>query len=429
VSGATNAVELSAVSKRFWIAGEKRTSLKERVVRGKGRAGQPVWALHDASFSVPSGTTFGLVGHNGSGKSTALKVISGIYRPTSGDVTVNGRVSALLELGAGFHPELTGRENIRLNGTILGMSRREIDGAMDRIIDFSGLSEFIDTPVKVYSSGMYVRLGFAIAVNTRPEVLAVDEVIAVGDEEFQRKCMDHLHWLRQQGSTILMVSHALGLVEDLCDRAVWLDHGRVRGLGDARAVVRDYLASVNENERGSSDDGGPASASSVDVDGADRYGSGEVRVVSVTIIDADGHPVNIVVSGQPITVRLHYRAVRDIASAVFGLGFVHESGITVAGPNSASQGPWAVPAGSGQVDFQIGSLALAPGTFMIRTAVVDRGRTFDHADNQATLRVRGSGDDPPGLFRMEGTWDAPSPSPVELDGASDVDGGGEGRRA
>jgi lipopolysaccharide transport system ATP-binding protein len=211
------AVSLESVSKRFWLAQERRTSLKERVVRGRAPSGKELWALKDASFEVPQGTTFGLIGHNGSGKSTALKVISGIYRPTSGEVTVNGKLSALLELGAGFHGDLSGRENIRLNGSILGMSRREIEAAMDEIIDFSGLEDFIDTPVKVYSSGMYVRLGFAIAVTVRPDVLAIDEIIAVGDEEFQRKCFDHLHSLRRNGTTILLVSHSLSVLEELCD--------------------------------------------------------------------------------------------------------------------------------------------------------------------------------------------------------------------
>ena len=398
---------LDDVSKRFMLSQERRTGLKERVVRGKSRPGKAVWALKDASFEVPQGTTFGLVGHNGSGKSTALKVISGIYRPTSGDVTVNGRLSALLELGAGFHPDLSGRENIRLNGSILGMSRREVEDAMDGIIDFSGLEEFIDSPVKIYSSGMYVRLGFAIAVSVRPEILAIDEIIAVGDEEFQRKCFDHLHDLRRTGSTILLVSHSLGIMEDLCDTAVWLDHGEVRGLGDARGVVRDYVASVNQREAAAAPLEDRETAEHV----ADRHGSGEVRVDRVTFHDNDGSPVSIVLPGQAVTVRLRYTARTQIDAAVFGLGFVHESGVTVAGPNSAQLGPWVVPAGAGVVEFRIPELTLQPGMFMVRTAVVDRGHTYDHADNQATLKVRGSGEAEPGLVRMAGQWQPPRPDP------------------
>jgi ABC-2 type transport system ATP-binding protein/lipopolysaccharide transport system ATP-binding protein len=393
------AVSLDDVSKRFWLSQERRTGLKERVVRGKAPRGKELWALKDASFEVPAGTTFGLVGHNGSGKSTALKVISGIYRPTSGDVRVNGRLSALLELGAGFHPDLSGRENIRLNGSILGMSRRQVESAMDEIIDFSGLAEFIDTPVKVYSSGMYVRLGFAIAVSVRPEILAIDEIIAVGDEEFQRKCFDYLHGLRRSGSTILLVSHSLSLMEDLCDTAVWLDHGRVQSRGDVRSVVHDYLASVNEREE--------AAASPEAVPPAGHTGSGEVRIERVSLLGGDGADTAVAVSGEPLTVRLHYTARAAVAETTFALAVTHESGVTVAQPSSHAEGPWRVEPGSGHVDFEIPALPLLPGTFTLRTVVADRGHVYDEAENQATLKVRGKGDEEPGLVRLPGRWTEP----------------------
>jgi len=394
------AVALDDVSKRFWLSQERRTGLKERVVRGKARPGKAVWALKDASFEVPRGTTFGLVGHNGSGKSTALKVISGIYRPTSGDVTVNGRLSALLELGAGFHPDLSGRENIRLNGSILGMSRKQVEDAMDGIIDFSGLAEFIDSPVKIYSSGMYVRLGFAIAVSVRPEILAIDEIIAVGDEEFQRKCFDHLHQLRRSGSTILLVSHSLALMEDLCDTAVWLDHGLVRSHGDARSVVREYVASVNQREAESA-----PRPDDVDVpDATSRFGSGEVRVDRVSLLGEDGRDLTVALSGQPLTVRMHYSARTLVDEASFSFAVVHESGTMVSRPSSHQGGSWRIEQGSGHVDFVIPELTLLPGTFTLRTAVGDRGHVFDQTDNLATLKVRGSGDEDPGVVRLPGEW-------------------------
>jgi len=242
------AIRAQNVSKRFSRHTEKRNSLKERAVRGKAPVAPEFWALRDASFEVERGTTFGIIGHNGSGKSTALKVLTGVYRPTSGLVEVHGRVSALLELGAGFHPELTGRENIRLNGAILGLSRKRIDDAMEEIIDFSGIGEFVESPVKVYSSGMFLRLGFAIAVKMDPEILVVDEIIAVGDEQFQRKCTDYLYKLRQDGCTIVVVSHAMSQIEDMCDNAVWLSHGQVQSLGPARETVQKYLDSVNSEE-------------------------------------------------------------------------------------------------------------------------------------------------------------------------------------
>jgi ABC-2 type transport system ATP-binding protein/lipopolysaccharide transport system ATP-binding protein len=398
------AVALDDVSKRFWLSQERRTGLKERVVRGKARPGKAVWALKDASFEVPRGTTFGLVGHNGSGKSTALKVIAGIYRPTSGDVTVNGRLSALLELGAGFHPDLSGRENIRLNGSILGLSRRQVEDEMDEIIAFSGLEEFIDSPVKVYSSGMYVRLGFAIAVAVRPEILAIDEIIAVGDEEFQRKCFDHLHQLRHSGSTILLVSHSLALMEDLCDTAVWLDHGQVRAHGEARSVVREYINSVNERETVT---GSPyTSQTPADME---RFGSGEVRVDRVSLLDAEGHDLAVALPGQPLTVRMHYTAFTAVEEASFALALVHESGVTVARPSSHREGAWRIEPGSGTVDLTIPELSLLPGTFTIRTSIGDRGHVYDQTDRLATLKIRGSGDQDPGLVRLPAVWRPPAP--------------------
>ena len=203
------AIEISDVTKRFRRFYDRKTNIKELFSphRQQIKRHDDFWALKGVSFDIPRGKTFGLIGHNGSGKSTLLKLVAGIHRPTSGTIHTYGRVSAMLELGAGFHPEMSGRDNVYLNGSILGMTRRQIDAAMDDIIAFSGLEEFIDTPVKVYSSGMYVRLGFAIAVNLDPEILIIDEVIAVGDEEFQRRCFDHLYQLRRRGVTIVLVTH------------------------------------------------------------------------------------------------------------------------------------------------------------------------------------------------------------------------------
>jgi lipopolysaccharide transport system ATP-binding protein len=400
------AIRAENLSKRFWLHTDRRTALKERLVRGRAPRGREFWAIRDASFEIEEGSTFGLLGHNGSGKSTTLKVLAGIYRPTSGRVFVNGRVSALLELGAGFHGELTGRENIRLNGAILGMSRRQIDAAMEGIIDFAGIGEFIDSPVKVYSSGMFVRLGFAIAVSLDPEILIVDEVIAVGDEEFQRKCFDHLFELRKRGTTIVLVTHALGLIQDLCDRAAWLDHGLVREIGPAREVVDSYLRDVNEREiraRGETAVGVPVQP------GTGRLGTGEIRVESVEFLDARGRHSPVLMAGSACTMRLHYRAQASIDQAVFGIGFLHESGANVAGPNSGRTGPRPVPKGRGYVDFVVDELLLQPATYQVSTAIVDRGRTYDYADREFDLHVRATGEQEPGLTRMPGAWVGPFP--------------------
>ena len=212
------AISVDHVSKRFRFRDEKRDSIKEIFVKGRGGRQRDFLAVDDVSFNIESGKTFGLVGHNGSGKSTMLKLLAGVYRPTSGLIRVNGAVSALIELGAGFHGELTGRENIYLNGAIIGLSKHQIEQSVDEIVDFADIGPFIDVPVKVYSSGMYVRLGFAIAVVMNPEILIVDEIIAVGDEQFQRKCFDYIYKLRREGSTIALVTHALGIARELCDR-------------------------------------------------------------------------------------------------------------------------------------------------------------------------------------------------------------------
>ncbi|MDP9094134.1 MAG: ABC transporter ATP-binding protein [Actinomycetota bacterium] len=400
-----NAIEVSGLSKMFRIGTERRDSLKERFVRGRGKHDE-FWALREIDFSVARGSTFGLVGHNGSGKSTLLKMLAGIYRPTSGTIAVNGRVSALLELGAGFHGELTGRENIYLNGAILGLTRKQIDAAMDQIIDFSGIEEFIDSPVKVYSSGMYVRLGFSIAVTVDPEILIVDEIIAVGDEEFQRKCFDHLYQLRRQGTTIVLVSHSLPLVADLCDRALWLERGHLMSMGTARDVIDDYLEAVNQNEadaRARSTGQPPADSGG---ESTNRIGSGEIRITAVEFLDDNGSEVGFLTSGQKCTIRMRYEAIDVLPAVTFGLGFVHESGVNVAGPNSGyGELATGIRPGRGFVDFEIDQLLLQPSTFLVSVAAVDRGHTYDFRDRAFELRVRAhAAVTEPGLVRMPGRW-------------------------
>lgn len=397
----TPAIRVRAVSKRFTLHTEKRNSLKERLVRGRGRVGGDFWALQDVSFEVPRGTTFGLVGHNGSGKSTMLKLLAGVHRPTSGSIITDGRISALLELGAGFHGELTGRENIYLNASILGLSRKEIDASVDRIIDFSGIGDFIESPVKVYSSGMYVRLGFSIAVAVDPEIFIVDEIIAVGDEEFQRKCFDHLFELRKRGTTIVLVSHALSLVQDLCDSAVWLDHGTVKSVGESRGVVQSYLDSVNDRE-------GETGARRAEPAGSHaRLGSGEVRITGLEYLDQSGSPGAVLLTGEPATFRLHYEATQDLDNVTFGLGFVHESGVNVAGPNSGSDlARRPISAGRGRAEFHVPALTLQPGVYEVSAAAVDRGHTYDYLDRAYQLHVRGNAGSEPGLTRMFGQWTA-----------------------
>lgn len=394
------AIRATALSKRFAVNRHRRSALKELATRGRAPKGDEFWALQDATFEIRRGETFGIIGHNGSGKSTALKVVAGIYRPTSGSVEVDGRLSALLELGAGFHPELTGRENVFLNGAILGLSRAEIRDAFDAIVDFSGIGEFIDAPVKVYSSGMYVRLGFAIAINVRPDILVIDEVIAVGDEDFQRRCFDHMHSLREQGATIVIVSHSMSLVEEICDSALWLDHGRVQATGPARDVVRSYLAEVNLHDPSRRETLGGAAGPIT------RIGDGDVMIERVECLVGDLPPSRFLEHGRPGRVRMHYRAVRDVPAATFGIGFFTETGVNVAGPNSGRDGAIDVPAGSGHVDFDMPQVLLAPGTYAVSTSVVDGMQTHDFVERGFEIAVRGTGNGEPGLVTHPGAFRA-----------------------
>src|SRR6266540_5856227 len=248
-----NAIELVTVSKVYRrYSGRQFSTLKsallQRSILRDLRPDQAFPALTDVSFTVPRGSTYGVIGRNGSGKSTALKLVAGITKPTAGTVRVSGRVSALIELGAGFHPEISGRENVFINGIMLGLTKREIQERFDEIVDFAELREFIDAPVKTYSSGMYMRLGFAVAIHVNPDVLLVDEVLAVGDAGFTHKCLDKFAEFRRRGKTILLVTHSLNLVERFCDEALWLDAGLALSHGDPKRVVGAYLTKVEEGE-------------------------------------------------------------------------------------------------------------------------------------------------------------------------------------
>nr|MCU0283625.1 ABC transporter ATP-binding protein [Candidatus Nanopelagicales bacterium] len=396
-----NAIEAVALSKRFTVPTERRTSFKERVVRGRAPKPREFWALKGATFSVPKGSSLGLIGHNGSGKSTALKVLTGIYRPTSGHVRVDGSVSALLEVGAGFHPELTGRENIRLNATILGFTNREIDRLMDAIIEFADIGDHIDAPIKHYSSGMYVRLGFAVAVMVRPEILLVDEVIAVGDEEFQRKCYDYLYDLRRAGTSMVIVSHGLGQITDLCDEAVWLDGGEVQMVGRPRRVVQGYLDSVNAKEAARTQVSDPVedeeASTAPDAAASEaprRLGSGEVRVTAVTVHNSQGAQVPFLVTGEQATFRIAYHATAEVQDGVFGLGFIHESGVFAAGPNSGRIGTWTLH--PGQVRLLAGNVLWnkgekQPSGFIDTVSVEGIGElpVFDKPGQSLSLRTAG----------------------------------------
>jgi ABC-2 type transport system ATP-binding protein/lipopolysaccharide transport system ATP-binding protein len=404
------AIEVRAVRKKFRVAQDRRTNVKEALVRrGRGPKHRDFYAVDDVTLTVPRGSTYGLIGHNGSGKSTLLKTIAGIHLPTTGEVVAHGRVSALLEVGAGFHPELSGRENIYLNGAILGMTKKQIAAAMDDIIEFSGLGEFIDTPVKVYSSGMYVRLGFAIAVNLEPEILIVDEIVAVGDEEFQRRCLDYLHDLRKRGTTIVVVSHSLPMIQQLCDRVAWLDHGKLVADGPAQEVCEQYLDAVNAAEEKYLQETG-AKPVTADDESTTREGSGEVRVTAVSTVDDAGAPRSLAANGEPVTFKIEYEVNEPVDGPIFFIDFYTENGLHLAGPDSWRGGlRLGKVSGPGVLEMRLPRLPLLPGVYSVSAAVASAqlDQVYDRAPDDCRLRVRQKGPyTAPGIITLDGEWAA-----------------------
>jgi ABC-2 type transport system ATP-binding protein len=361
------AVVVDDVSKRFRLYRERNQSLKVALMRGGRARYNEFWALRDVSFDIPEGETFALVGENGSGKSTLLNCIARILRPDRGTITTQGRVAALLELGSGFHPELPGRENVYLNGSILGMSRREIDSRFDEIVGFAGVEDFIDQPVKNYSSGMYVRLGFAVAVHVNPDILLVDEVLAVGDAAFQTRCAEKFADFRRAGKTVVVVSHAMATVRTMCDRAAWLNHGRLIRVDRAEKIVDDYL------------DEGHAERQEIAGGGA-RWGSGEALLTDIQVLDSGGTAQTRFRTGDEVVVRLGYRTTEAIPRPVFGLALENLDGVYVWAHNTRDAGfvPDRID-GTGSVELRIPRLMLQPGTFDLIASIVDYQtvHTFD----------------------------------------------------
>ncbi|MGD2041115.1 MAG: ABC transporter ATP-binding protein, partial [Anaerolineae bacterium] len=314
-------IRLDQVSKQFRLRQERPRSLQELFLKGirlqLRNPREKYWVLQDVSFQVAKGEMVGIVGENGAGKSTLLKLLTGIIEPTSGTITVNGRVSSLLELGAGFHPDLTGRENIYLNGSILGFNRAQMDRLFDSIVDFSEMERFIDVPVKHYSSGMFMRLGFSIAINVQPDILLVDEVLAVGDQAFQLRCLDRINEMKRRGVTILLVTHNMDSVREMCDRAIWLDDGHIRAQGSGNQVLDQYLSCVFAEDQEQILSSGPQGVAdrqttldaACEESGTDwRWGTGEVEIVNVQILDDQYAESTTFRTGDTLIVRIHYLA-------------------------------------------------------------------------------------------------------------------------
>jgi lipopolysaccharide transport system ATP-binding protein len=350
------------------------------------RERESIWAVKDASFTVEEGEVVGIIGRNGAGKSTMLKLLSRITYPTSGRMTVHGRVSSLLEVGTGFHEELTGRENVFLNGSILGMKRREIVAKLDQIVEFAGVEKFVDTPIKRYSSGMKLRLGFAVAAHLDPDVLFVDEVLAVGDAEFQKKCLDAMDDMSTGGRTVLFVSHNMAAVDNLCPRSIWIEGGRIRADGPTKPIIRQYLESFAQAQQSGYD---LASVES-------RGGNGAVRYTGIEFLGDDDTPTNVVRTGDRLRARLHFQVNEAVPSPEFGIEIYANTGSLVTMTSTWETGLHIqrVTPGEGHVDLEIASLNLVPAryylTLWILTVGTGRSTRYDVLDHCIALDVESS---------------------------------------
>jgi ABC-type polysaccharide/polyol phosphate transport system ATPase subunit len=438
--GPRMAIEVSRASKIYRRFSHRKqfstlkSALLSRSLIKNLRPDETFTALADVSLTVPKGQTLGVIGRNGSGKSTLLKLVAGIAKPSSGMVKVDGRVSALIELGAGFHPEISGRENVFINGIMLGLTKREVARRFDEIVEFAEMQDFIDAPVKTYSSGMYMRLGFAVAIHVNPEVLLVDEVLAVGDEGFTHKCLDKFAEFKRRGKTILLVTHSLGLVERFCDEALWLDRGRIKGSGDPKRIVGAYITDVEKREEeelaaGDARAHKSAAASIVSPDEpasavlpdspietatgpADmfrategRWGSREVEITDVSLLGKDGVPAHVFQAGSPMQVRISLRAPLPVDDFVVGIGIFNADGTCCYGTNTAIEdfAPERL-SGDAEITFAIEALDLVEGTYKLDVAVhkID-GYPYDYHRLLYTFRVKSRARDV-GIYRPRHAW-------------------------
>jgi len=385
-TSASRAVVVDHVTKLYRRYGRKHTvgTLKSALLAGRARHSlspdSAVPALVDVSFQVDPGETLGIVGPNGSGKSTLLKLLAGIVRPTQGSVTVEGRLGALLELGAGFHPEISGRENIEINGLLLGLTRRQIAQRFDEIVRFAELEEFLDAPLKTYSSGMAVRLGFSIAAHSDPDVLLVDEVLAVGDERFAHRCLEKFAEFERAGKTLLLVSHDLALVAEHCRRALWLDGGRLLADGPAAETVARYRERVAQEEGKGRLEEGERRGDAETRGRGEGIGSGAATIEQVRLLDGAGKPAGRVRSGEAARLEMEVDAPSPLSDFVFGFALTTVAGSVVFGTNTDLEGfQPAQFAGRAVVGLEIPSLTLAPGVYCVDTAIHARdGAPYDY---------------------------------------------------
>ncbi len=407
------AIEVEGVSRAYQKYSDRHRfkTFKSALLSGSFfrslRPDELVNALEDVTFRVASGTTVGVIGENGSGKSTLLKLVAGISKPTAGRILVRGKVSALIELGAGFHPEITGRENVFINGIMLGLTKKEISAKFDDIVAFAELKDFIDAPVKTYSSGMYMRLGFSVAINVNPDILLIDEVLAVGDAAFVPKCLDRIDDFRRREKTILFVSHDLATVEKICDRVVWLKSGRVMMIGEPKRIVDAYLQDIAEKqekdfERKKSE---PPVVPTEQDRREGRWGKREVEIMRVTLRNLQGQEKHVFSPEEGMEIEMEIRAAAPVDDFAFGIGLFNSQGISCYGTNTSLEDYEPVSlSGEGRVVFRVERLNLVNGTYYLDVAVHKRdGYPFDYHRNLYSFLVSSTNRDV-GVSRPQHSW-------------------------
>ena len=415
-------IKVSDVWKSFRIYHDKGSTLKERILfRGRNHY-EERWVLKGVNLSVEQGESVGLLGENGSGKSTLLKLLTRIIYPNKGTIDIRGKVSSLLELGAGFHPDMTGRENIYMNASIFGLTKEDIDRKLDDIITFSELSPFIDTPVRTYSSGMYMRLAFSVAINVNADILLIDEILAVGDVNFQKKCYDRLRDLKRQGTTIVIVSHDLSSIEKICDKAVWLSEGSIQATGNTKMVIDRYMQFMNRKQEdilkreqvrkeGRHHAGSDGEAKEADPETGrpendpNRWGGKEVEIANVRLLDSNGEQKYSFAYGEPVRIEIEYVSHTKTDEYVFGIGISDRDGIPCYGTNTRIDGLKIKTINSkGKIQCNIDKITLIEGKYFLDVAShAEDGRAYDYRKNLYEFAVTSPVKDT-GIARQEHQW-------------------------
>jgi lipopolysaccharide transport system ATP-binding protein len=408
------AVILKGISKKFRPTTLRRdyVTLKSLFLNPFSRKGGPKEeariVFQDLDLEIPQGISLGVIGRNGSGKSTLLKVMTGIYKPDSGSVVINGRVSSLIELGAGFHPEFTGRENVFINGTILGLSRKEIEKRFDQIVRFAELESFIDVPVRTYSSGMYIRLGFSVAVNVDPDILLVDEVLAVGDESFSRKCIDKMTAFKKAGKTIVLVTHDLPTVERFCDQALWLESGCVQAQGDPRQVIDAYRQEVarRDDARFKEEQATSACSGEERFISKSRWGNGDIEIIRVRVLDSQDQERHVFQDGEDILLEINYQVHRPTPEVIFGIAIFDGNRICCYGTNtSLDQIVFPPLPETGRIRVKLEKVHLIEGTYWLDAAVhAQDGHCYDYQSGCSSFAIRSTMKDT-GIYRIPHQWE------------------------